>query len=387
VYVKGLTRGAIYNFNDGNVYSVNNDACLLIDQIISGCEVHSDYIQMLINKKLLCANFKIHEFLIPEYKTDELLFVWLEITEACNLRCIHCYEGDTHKKSVDALSFEQWKNILFQLKELNCKRIEFIGGEPCMAPYFSELVNYALQLNHKVDIYSNLTLFNNETVELIKKNDIRVHFTLYGDNAYTHDKITQVKGSFDKTIFWIKEMVKQGIVLIPSAIGMRQNQDNIINVKSFLATIGIKNYRGYDVIRDSLMRDSLLQMPTNGIKNSVYYTKPSFYTSKDYFFKAYQVNTCWYGKFSITDNGRVIPCEFCRDLSYGNVKANLISQIIKSEMLQKYWHFDFSQIDECKNCEYRFGCKDCRALQNIKNIYKKNPRCLYNPEKGTWGCI
>jgi radical SAM protein with 4Fe4S-binding SPASM domain len=317
-------------------------------------------------------------------KTDELLFVWLEITEACNLKCLHCYEGETHKKLDNALTVEQWKNILKQLKELNCKRIEFIGGEPCMSPYLIELINYALVLCHEIDIYSTLTLFNDKLVEVIKNNNIRVHFTLYGDNSITHDAVTQISGSFDKTIYWIKKMKKIGINLIPSSIGMRINQDNIEKIKPFLESLGFKNYRGYDIIRNSSLRNLTSQNPTNGIQNNVYYTKPNFYANREHFIKAYYVNTCWYGKFSITENGNVIPCEFCRDISYGNTKDMTISQILKSDELQKHWKLNFSKITNCKYCEYRFACKDCRPLQNSENIFEKNPRCLYNPRTGIW---
>ena len=34
VYVRGFSRGAIYNLNDGNVYSINAEACKILEQFI-----------------------------------------------------------------------------------------------------------------------------------------------------------------------------------------------------------------------------------------------------------------------------------------------------------------------------------------------------------------
>jgi predicted nucleotidyltransferase len=47
---------------------------------------------------------------------------------------------------------------------------------------------------------------------------------------------------------------------------------------------------------------------------------------------------------------------------------------------------DFSKINTCKDCEFRFACKDCRPLAFAENanISEKTPRCTYNPYEGKW---
>ena len=109
--VGGARRGAIYNLQDGNVYSIDEGACMLLDACESGAELekffveHSEidcqesltYLKTLQDKEL--GRFiqhnetpqKIH--LAP---TKKLLdFLWLEVTSGCNLRCIHCYAGSS----------------------------------------------------------------------------------------------------------------------------------------------------------------------------------------------------------------------------------------------------------------------------------------------------
>lgn len=111
VYVKGALRGAIYNFNDGKVYSINEDGCTIIENYIANNELNASYLIELKKLSLIDESFKPTEYIFPKLR-QELNFVWLELTEACNLKCIHCYDGDEHKiNNTDNLSFEQWKDI------------------------------------------------------------------------------------------------------------------------------------------------------------------------------------------------------------------------------------------------------------------------------------
>lgn len=382
VYVRGAKCGALYNFNNGEVFSINSDACYLLDKYIKNKEFNHPYLDALHKKELLNNNFPIHKFK-PKIITPILEFVWLEITQACNLKCIHCYEGNMHSKINNELSFDEWKSIIVQLKKLNCKAIEFIGGEPTLRIDFFKLLDFAISIGHKVHIYTNLTLFNNSLLDYIKYNDIIVHFSLYGTNAQTHDFITKTNGSFDKTIYWIKKLIQNNVTLIPSVIGMKYNQDNILYIDNFLKEIGINNFRGFDVVRNSSCMDISNILPSKYICEKVFIKKPNFSISKERFIKSYSANTCFFGKFSILPNGDITPCEFERTLKYGNLKLNTIEEILKSEILKRYWYLDFSKIEECKYCEFRFACKDCRPLSG-KNYASKNPRCKYNPLDGIW---
>ena len=385
VYVKGAFRGAIYNFSNGNVYSINNDACKIIEEFIDNQRIDKPYLVELEKMGLINADFSPKEYRFSKIE-KELNFVWLELTEACNLRCLHCYDGDEHKDNFsEKLSFEQWKDVLFQLKKLNCKRIEFIGGEPTVYPYFFDLLKYAVSLGLKTDIYSNLLLFSDELVGFIKEHEITVHFSIYGSNGEVHDSVTCRKGSFEKTIYWVKKLVSNDIKVIPAITIMRKNQDDYENTIQFVKSLGVETKLiAVDTVRATNKRCVLNLTPTGKAKLISLRQKPNFSTTREFFEKAYSTNTCLFGKFSIQPNGNLSPCEFSRDIIYGNVKKNSINEILESDVLNSFWFLNFSKISDCKNCEYRFACKDCRMITIHENLYLKNTRCLYNPKTGTW---
>lgn len=385
VYVEGAARGAIYNFLSGKVYSINQEACSIIKAFIQE-QKNNPFLDELKNSGLIGVNFFPREYVFPQIG-NEINFVWLELTEACNLRCLHCYEGDEHKDILkERLTFNQWLNILDQLKELGCKNVEFIGGEPTVYPYFFELLEYACSIGLNVDVYSNLLLFTDEIADFIKHNKIRVHFSLYGSNSGIHDSITGKKGSFEKTLYWVRKLNEKGVVIIPAISILRHNQDDYDNMIDLMKSIGLLlDLLSVDVVRSTAKRCAEDLRPNDSAMRLACKTKPDFHAIKSFFNKANCTNTCLFGKFSIQPNGDVSPCEFCRDIVCGNAKEQLISDILQSKQLKKLWFFDFSKIEKCNCCEYRFACKDCRMAADVHNgINKKNPRCFYDPEKGVW---
>ena len=388
--VYGAKNAAIYDFNANKLFSINRQAVDVIYKYtaktpLSGTE--ADYISQLMHAGLLSDDFIPTEVAMDGCNRITLNFVWLELTEGCNMRCLHCYEGNRHVCSPNELSTEQWKRIIDELFANGCKRIQFTGGECLLRDDLAELISYALNIGIKdITIFTNASLLSDPIIEFLANRHVKVRFSLYGHNATIHDSITQVPGSFEKTIGNVKKMISEGIQVTPAVVIMRQNENNIEDIKQFITDLGLK-YVGYDVIREVFEGTQSLYTPSNQqIIDSKYRKAPSFHISKEKFQKALSHNTCWYGKFAITPTGKVIPCIFERKIVFGDVTQQSISDILNSESLRRHWNLDFSQIEYCKDCEFRFACKDCRPLGMAKcnNIKAKNPRCLYNPYEGTW---
>lgn len=390
VFVQGKRRGAIYNFNTGKVYSLNKEACGIILKLISleskFLEFEKNYINLLISEKLYEKNFLIREYLPIISNKIEFKTVWLEITQACNLKCLHCYEGNEHFSSRSTLSLEKWKNIIDELSELNVSNIVIIGGEPSCHPQVEEILKYATQYSFQLTFFTNGTLLSDNLKEILIKNNVSVKISIYGHNSIIHDKITRNNGSFDEMTKNIKFLMENGVKVYPAVVIMNENQEYIREIQEYIKKIGMK-YNGYDVIRNVFGGTQSEHTPTNGnVLNNAILTKPSFITSKEIFDSNFHKNSCWYGKIAITETGEVLPCVFERNLSYGNITNISIKSLESFSLLKENWFRNFNKIKICKDCEYRFACKDCRPLgiSVCGDIDEKNPRCTYNPYTGIW---
>ena len=392
IFVEGFKNAAIYDLKNNKVYSVNDISKDIINRIIIKNEAIKTEIEANFINSLKENNLYNFEFKVIEYKTErlcaaELNFVWLEITQACNLKCLHCYTGEIHKQSYNILNVEDWINIIDQLFNVGCRRIQFIGGEPCIYHNLITLINYAGEKGFEgITIFTNATIINNELIDCIKKNNVNIRFSLYGHNANIHDSVTKINGSFNKTIENIKRLLNENINVSPAVIAMRENQDYIENIKLFIQSLDLK-YSGYDVIRNVFGGTQTSHTPTNEIViNNSKFTKPAFFTDEESFFKAYLTNTCWYGKFAITETGMVLPCVFERNIILGDLKKQSITEILESDILKKHWFLTLNQVKTCIHCEFKYSCRDCRPLGkgDKGDLFDKNQRCTYNPKTGDW---
>ena len=387
VYVKGAKNGAIYNLNTGNVYSINHASCdvvekYLADKILSLEE--QEYIKVLFSNALLEKGFSAREY-TPQKVDDSLDMCWLEITQQCNCRCLHCYEGDIHQKLDDSLRIEDWYKVIDQIKENNVQRVVVIGGEPCLHPEITKVVNYLALKEIDTTVFSNGTCLSNELKRTMSQHKIRFKCSLYGHTPEVHDRITQHPGSFKQLITNIHYFQEHGVEVTAAIVIMKENEAYFEDILSFVKSIGVK-YK-FDVIREVFGGKQSDHKPENmNIIHSVMRTSPHFKkVDKNKFDRAMQKNTCWSGKMAICEDGNILPCVFERNISYGNIKDKSIKDIMRSTCLQMCWNCSMEQIDNCQVCEFRFACKDCRPLATACGNEKgKNPRCTYNVYEGVW---
>ena len=138
IYVSGIKHGAIYNFNDGNVYWVKNSLNTEMQDYLSNKKI-TDRIEQMANKGLI--DFELTEKLnINDINVEaNNVLAWLELTQACNLRCLHCYDGCEHRSLENSLTLDEWKNIISSLKKRDFQKVILIGGEPLAYPYFQNI--------------------------------------------------------------------------------------------------------------------------------------------------------------------------------------------------------------------------------------------------------
>ena len=388
LFVQGAKNGAIYDFNTKKVYSVNNFGCDIIKKYISGkVDIgEDDYLKMLDKNQLISCSFKPCEYLTSKKFDIKLEMAWIEITQKCNLRCLHCYEGNEHLGFEDVLSLDEWKDIIDQLAAEKINRLIVIGGEPCCNRNVNEILSYAAQYPIDITIFTNGTLIDDRLFQTIVDNNIRVKISVYGPNAEIHDKVTTIKGSFDKLVKNVKKLKEKNVDVTSSIVVMKENEEYIDQTVEFVKSIGM-NFKKYDVIRNVYGGTQSKHTPiSQKALDFAYFKKPNFWTSEEQFEKNMFLNTCWYGKIAIMENGDVIPCEFERNYKYGNIKNNTIREILEKEETINKWWLNFDKIDVCKDCEFRYACRDCRALgiSVCGSMTSKNPRCLYNPYSGHW---
>jgi radical SAM protein with 4Fe4S-binding SPASM domain len=142
---------------------------------------------------------------LPVYNKSSIIGLHLEVTNACNLRCRHCYveSGDPLPNE---LSDDELRAVVDELAPFSGKTIAISGGEPAVRKGCMDLVAHcAIDRGHHVDLYTNGYKFPRKFAQRLVEfseqapSHIRLQVSLEGARAATNDLI-RGRGSFDQTI-------------------------------------------------------------------------------------------------------------------------------------------------------------------------------------------
>lgn len=136
-----------------------------------------------------------------DFNKDPFIVIW-ELTRACQLKCLHCRADAQYKRDPRELSFEEGKNLIDQIYEMNNPLLVFTGGDPLMREDVFEIAKYAVDKGVRVSMTPSAT--PNVTKEAIQKAKeaglSRWAFSIDGPTAVVHDYFRGTAGSFDLTM-------------------------------------------------------------------------------------------------------------------------------------------------------------------------------------------
>jgi radical SAM protein with 4Fe4S-binding SPASM domain len=318
-----------------------------------------------------------------------LRFMWLELTAACNERCLHCYSSSDPAREAALMSRDDWERVISEAAAIGVGALVFIGGEPLCDPALPHLVLHAKErgIEH-VEVFTNGTLLTEEVMDALG-DGVRFSTTLYSHDASLHDSITGFPGSHDRTMRAIRLVQIRKLPLRVSLIAMKENQEELTKTIEWAADLGIP-IRRWDVVRPTGRGGCHSHLPDDpGVLRSRYRTAPDFFFTRETFELALTGNSCWAGKLCIAPDGRVLPCTFGRGIALGNVLDSPLGAVVASAKVRDTWHITNDDIERCCQCEFRYVCRDCRplAMSESGGLFDASLYCTYTPTVGVWGDV
>ena len=337
----------------------------------------------------------VYTKIVPDINRNAtILGIQLDITNACNLTCDHCYH--VHHKNHGALTFDRWVSVLDQYESLLKKlhmlpQITLCGGEPLLCLFLFSLVENIRKRfsNCTINLLSNGTVITPKIAEQLKKYAIHVQISLDGPDSLRHDSI-RGKGSFDKalegclilkthyvsfhhqavlskrTAPWISDFFK-----LPSVTGAREMDFTRLIVEGHAKKLGIL---GEDYPLEGLELKRALQ-------NILYYSKTTKIPTKT-------SGPLWYlidstlGSPSNFGFGMVIGYrgEFKVSsrisMSLGNVLEEGLEKLFLKHHVMK--RLRRGKIEGCGPCVY---FRQCRGNRNASYAAYGH---LFGPDPGCW---
>jgi MoaA/NifB/PqqE/SkfB family radical SAM enzyme len=140
------------------------------------------------------------------------LYIAWQVTNECNLACLHCIEESGPGKAFrDELNEAQVFNFLEQVVDSQVPYMSFSGGEPTLHPLFFEMVAYVCARNSQLKIETNGHGLSAEKCERLKSLGVQaVQVSLDGASRETFNRM-RVRGDFDLAIEGIRNLHAAGV--------------------------------------------------------------------------------------------------------------------------------------------------------------------------------
>jgi radical SAM protein with 4Fe4S-binding SPASM domain len=146
----------------------------------------------------------------PQPAGAPITIVW-NVTNRCNLNCLHCHQDSSPAHSDGELTTSQAFRVIDNMNEAGVAILTFSGGEPLLRKDIYDIIRRANDSGILCTIASNGTLITPTIArELAKAGIKRVEIGLDGARPQTHDFLRNKRGSFDATIQGIRNCATQG---------------------------------------------------------------------------------------------------------------------------------------------------------------------------------
>ena len=334
----------------------------------------------------------------PQRFVAPLMIVW-NITQACNLRCKHCYQSAGTRPARDELTLEEKLAAVDQMAANGVPFLAIAGGEPLMCDDLWPVLERARQHGIHVTIATNGTLLTKENaVRLIEAGVKYVEVRVDSTDTKEHDTLRGVPGAWERSIEGIRNSVAAGMRTGFATCFTNRNVETVDEVVELAISLGCRTFshfnfiptgRGKQIVdadltpeqREWLMRRLVKHLQDGRI--NVISTAPQFgracvaYAPPDGLFAtghagsgrgpktmvlSRYIGGCGAGRCycALQPNGDITPCVYISSVKIGNLRVKPLAEIWDCALFAKLSHRDGYR-QHCGICKDRAYCGGCRA--------------------------
>lgn len=336
----------------------------------------------------------------------DLRFLYIYLTDECNLHCIHCWQSAplVGRGKYSSLKFNDCKNFLDDAIGMGLKNITFSGGEPLLNQEFHKFAEYFYNNHIYMAMETNgILISDREILNTIKNYKIFCAISLDGVNPETHNKHRGSVDAFQRTVLSInkleQEKIKYQLImaiskfnyheLIPLLdwIKVRYKYCNIkINITSSVGRAEKMNRNGLLFKAEDLLKigEEIAVLVDKYPFKIRLHINPVFLSFKNLMLKYCCGGHCGYEHgLSILANGNISICSLGKQMDkyiFGHVSTIDVKNVWENNPIladiHENAHIKLKGI--CSKCIFRRRCLGgCRAeaLNSYDDFFAPNPWC------------
>jgi radical SAM protein len=340
-----------------------------------------------------------------------MLVIW-EVTQACDLACVHCRASAQPERNPAELSTEQGYRLLDEIRSFGEPLMVFTGGDPLKRPDLYELIRYSVKIGLRTNVTPSATpLLTAEAIEGFQAAGIaRMAISLDGPDAATHDEFRGIPGTFDRAMFALRHARDIGLDTQLQTTVSRRNMARLAEIAEIAKEVRTRMWSLFFLIVTGRAEegDDLLAPEYEQVFEFMYElskTAPfGVKTTEAMHYRRYVAQrikaehgvtenenakgVAWRtagvsdgkGFVFVSHTGEIFPSGFF-PVSGGNVLNDSLTDVYRNSDLFLTLRDTSQRHGKCGICEYRNICggSRSRAYALTGDFLAEDPRCIYQP--------
>jgi AdoMet-dependent heme synthase len=338
-----------------------------------------------------------------------MLVVW-EMTQACDLSCVHCRVGSREHRHPLELSTAEAFHLIDQIAGMKVPLLVLSGGDPLKRPDILPIVQYACRRGVHTSLTPSTTpLLVRDAVFSLKQSGLmRLAVSLDASSAGLHDGFRGIPGAYKRSVDAVGWSHEAGLPVEINTIVSRRNFADLDNLIALLIKLGVALWSVFFLVPTGRAQvDDLLSAEEHEQVFAKLYE-----TSKRVKFHIKTIEGQHYRRFVlqqkalenqaksqeeliaaasqgvndgkgfvfVSHTGEVFPSGFL-PLPAGNVLWEPLSEIYQNSQLFRSLRDSSKLKGKCGRCEFNDVCggSRARAYAMSHDPFAEEPRCVYLP--------
>ena len=341
-----------------------------------------------------------------------MLVIW-EVTQACDLACVHCRASAQPNRSPAELTTKQGFELLDEIKTFGNPLLVFTGGDPLKRPDIYELIRHSVEIGLRTNVTPSATpLLTEAAIDRFQECGVsRMAISLDGPDAQSHDDFRGIPGTFDCAMRALYHAKKIGLETQFQTTVTRRNLPRLPEMAKIAEDIGTKMWSLFFLIVTgrALENDDLAAAEYEQVFEFMYNlskTVPfAIKTTEAMHYRRYVAqrmkaehrsmpessnagSMMWRtagvsdgkGFVFVSHAGEIFPSGFL-PVTAGNVLQDSLTDVYRNSSLFRSLRDMNQREGKCGICEYQKVCggSRSRAYALTGDYLAEDPRCIYQP--------
>ena len=338
------------------------------------------------------------------------LVIW-ELTQACDLACVHCRACAIESRSPLELTTEEGFRLLDEIRSFGDPLMVFTGGDPLKRPDLFPLLQRSVRSGLRTTVTPSATpLLTASAIEAFKECGVaRMAISMDGADAVSHDGFRRVDGSFARTKFALEHARKIGLPTQVNTTVTRHNVSRLDEIAQLVRLSGARLWSVFFLVatgRASASQDLTAEEYEEVFRSLYDLSKTVSFdikTTEAQHYRRYVAQrrktegrdgavheaapeviqrqagiNDGKGFVFISHTGEIYPSGFL-PLAAGNVRRDLLTAVYRESPLFRTLRNADNLQGKCGECEYRNLCGGSRSRSYALtgNFLAEEPRCVY----------